>query len=87
MLFLINSLIGASVLSLVLSYLVQVIDVGKAVKGKFAVTLKALGSGTAVDFLVVLVARVDVHGIDQAAAPGDEMQAGVEQSAVQPVLE
>ena len=64
-----------------------VIDVGQAIEGELAVAFEAFGRGVAVDFVIVLVASIDAHGIDQAAAAGDELQAGVEQTAEKTVLE
>ena len=53
------------------------IDVGEAVESEFAVAAKASGlvdeGAVAIQFLVFLVARFAVHGIDQAAAASDEL--------------
>ena len=64
-----------------------VVDVGEAIEGEFAVAFEARGSGMAVDVVIVLVAGFGVHRIDEAATPGDELQAGVEKAAVEAVLE
>jgi hypothetical protein len=64
-----------------------VVDVGEAIESEFAVALEARRRGMAVDVVIVLVAGFDVHRIDEAAAAGDELQAGVEESAVEAVLE
>ena len=58
-----------------------VVDVGQAIESEFAVAFEAFGGGAAVDFFVVLVASVDVHGIDQAAAAGDLLEAVEEEAA------
>ena len=49
--------------------------------------LKRWRRGMAVDVVIVLVAGFGAHGIDEAAAAGDELQAGVEEAAVEAVLE
>src|ERR1700730_2236713 len=70
-----------------------VIYVRQTVKGQFAVTLKAFWLALrsahcrAIELFVGLVARMSAHGIDEAAASGNELQAGVEQSREQTMLE
>ena len=64
-----------------------VIDVGEAIEGEFAVAFEALGRGMAIDLVIVLVAGFGAHGIDEAATAGDELQAGVEEAAVESVFE
>ena len=64
-----------------------VIDVGEAIEGEFAVAFETLGRGMAIDLVIVLVAGFDAHRIDEAATAGDELQAGVEEAAVESVFE
>src|ERR1700683_828595 len=56
------------------------IDVGEAVESELAVAAKASGlidqGAVAIQLFVFLVARFAVHGIDQAAAAGDELNSG-----------
>ncbi len=59
----------------------RVVDVGEAVESEFAIAFKTLGSGAAVDFLVVLVAGFGMHGIDEAAAAGDLLESSMEEAA------
>ncbi len=63
-----------------------VIDVGEAIERELAVALEARRRGMAV-VVIVLVAGFGVHGIDEAAPTGDELQAGVEEAAVEAVFE
>src|SRR6202008_1431850 len=63
------------------------IHVSEPVEGEFSIAFEAFRRRVAVNFVIVLVARFAAHGIDQAAAAGDELQAGVEESAVESVFE
>src|SRR5580658_3019934 len=64
-----------------------VVDVGQAVEGEFAVAFEALGRMAAVNLFVVLVAGVNVHGIDKAAATRNLLKSAEEESAVETVFE
>src|ERR1700687_4932588 len=64
-----------------------VIDVGEAVEGQLATTLEPPRGGPPMDFLVGFEVGVRAHRIDQAAAAGDELQAGMDKASQHSVLE
>src|SRR5207237_9621344 len=63
------------------------IDVGEAIESQFAIALETFGRRAAVDLFVGFVAGVRAHGINQAAATGDLLERGVNESGKHPVRE
>src|SRR6202042_751268 len=67
------------------------VDVGEAVEGELAVTFVAQRlidqMRAAIALFVFLVARLAVHGVDQAAAAGNELQPGLNEAGNQAAVE